>query len=267
MTKAILFRHSLELYHCTALTSNRMDTLCRRCFTRIAFRSRRTFASIATSQPSPSVPDELVNVPSEDGTAVEPEDPYKDYVRPPSIYQLAASTIISRPPILTRDLSDFEKEFFFYQRRLDKRLVKPFVRNFYFKPGTLSYDEWRTKRKDMTHYNPYSRTTGWMDEMRLGQKPYDDEDMDYDSLVKYTVSGEDISASDTEEEIAAKKVMDKPSPRETQADIANDTRSLNRKLSRTLYLLVKREARDRNIWKFPQTNLIDKENLKEVCEV
>ncbi|KAJ6263224.1 54S ribosomal protein L17 [Drechslerella dactyloides] len=236
-----------------------MDSLCRRCFTRIALRSRRPFATIAASQPPPPTLD--------GGIAAPPVDcPSEKHQRPASDYQLAASVVVSRPPILTRELTPFEKEFFFYQRRLDKRLVRPFVRGFYFKRGTLAFDEWRAKRKDMKVYDPYDRHTGWADELRYGDKPGDDEDMGYEELVKYTVSGEDISASDTEEEIAAKKTMTKPLPRETDADVAGDVRSLNRMLSRTLYLLVKRGDRADDVWKFPQANLEDKENLKQCAE-
>ncbi|KAF3294211.1 54S ribosomal protein L17 mitochondrial, variant 2 [Orbilia oligospora] len=244
-----------------------MESLCRRCFTCIAFQSRRSFASIATS--SAAAPAEPSVEPLIDLEAPEETPSYDDflpdYKRPPSSFQLAASTVISRAPLLTRELTPFETEFFFYQRRLDKRLVKPFVRNFYFKPGTLAYDEWRRKRLGMKVYNPYG-DEHWKDELRYGDSPQEDENMDYDSLVKYTVSGEDISASDTEEEIAAKKLMTKPLPRETEADLNNDTRSLNRKLSRTLYLLVKRGDRENNTWKFPQANIEGRQNLKQTAE-
>ncbi|KAK6341264.1 54S ribosomal protein L17 mitochondrial [Orbilia brochopaga] len=237
-----------------------MDSLCRRCFTRIALRSRRPFATIAASQPTPT--DGGVPIPP-----VETLDaPTEKYQRPKLDHQIAASIVVSRPPILTRDLTPFEKEFFFYQRRLDKRLVRPFVRNFYFKQGTLAYDEWRAKRKGMNVYNPYDKQDGWADELRYGDKPGDDEDMTYDDLVKFTVSGEDISASDTEEEIAAKRTMTKPLPRETEADIAGDVRSLNRMLSRTLYLLVKRGDRQEDVWKFPQANIEGTQNLKQCAE-
>ncbi|EPS38284.1 hypothetical protein H072_7974 [Dactylellina haptotyla CBS 200.50] len=242
-----------------------MESLCHRCFTRIAVRSRRGFASIATSQiPASQISTDL---PLDDEVSASEEnvDPLPGYVRPKAPYQLAAATVVSRPPMLTRDLTDFEKEFFFYQRRLDKRVVKPFTRNFYFKPGTLAYDEWRTKRKDMKVYQAWGKES-WRDEIQGKEGPADDENMDYDSLVKYTVSGEDISASDTEEEIAAKKIMGKPLPRETEADLKNDVRSLNRKLSRTLYLLVKRGDREGNAWKFPQANIVGKENLKQCAE-
>ncbi|EWC47039.1 hypothetical protein DRE_03801 [Drechslerella stenobrocha 248] len=250
-----------------------MDMLCRRCFTRITLRSRRAFATIATPSSSPSSVDlPPAELPTSDADfhaapdSDEYKDPYPGYKRPASPYQLASSVIISRAPILTRELTPFEKEFFFYQRRLDKRLVRPFVRDFYFKKGTLAFDEWKAKRRDMKLYNPHSRTDGWMDELRHGAKYADDEDMSYEDLVKYTVSGEDITAGDTDEEVAAKKTMTKPLPRETEADAAGDVRSLNRKLSRTLYLLVKRGDREEHAWKFPQANLVGTENLKQCAE-
>jgi large subunit ribosomal protein L46 len=55
--------------------------------------------------------------------------------------------------------------------------------------------------------------------------------------------------------------VERPMPRVTEADKKGDERSLDRRLDRTLYLLVKgSEGR----WEFPASALIGRENLHEV---
>jgi hypothetical protein len=54
--------------------------------------------------------------------------------------------------------------------------------------------------------------------------------------------------------------VEKPMPRITEADQKNDTKSLNRALQRTLYLLVKNKEGQ---WQFPQDRLKE-ENLHGV---
>jgi len=54
-----------------------------------------------------------------------------------------------------------------------------------------------------------------------------------------------------------------PAPRETVADQTGDVRSLNRKLDRVLYLLVKK-PREKHTWQMPQGSLEPDESLLEV---
>lgn len=54
-----------------------------------------------------------------------------------------------------------------------------------------------------------------------------------------------------------------PSPRLTEADAANDMRSLERRLDRVLYLLVKKPRKDHQ-WQMPQGGVEEKESLLEV---
>ena len=64
-----------------------------------------------------------------------------------------------------------------------------------------------------------------------------------------------------------RKVLQSPVGRTTEADRENDRRSLDRKLSRTLYLVVKRNRKDA-AWKFPQSDVVDKEeNLRDVWNI
>jgi 8-oxo-dGTP pyrophosphatase MutT (NUDIX family) len=55
-----------------------------------------------------------------------------------------------------------------------------------------------------------------------------------------------------------------PASRITDADTNNDRRSLDRKLPKSLYLIVKRNRED-NSWQFPQGKIKDEESsLREV---
>lgn len=66
------------------------------------------------------------------------------------------------------------------------------------------------------------------------------------------------------EDIAASMPF-KPASRITEADLSNDHRSLNRKLPRSLFLMVKRN-RNNHSWQFPQGQLRGEENLRQSAE-
>ncbi|CAE7371278.1 MRPL46, partial [Symbiodinium microadriaticum] len=56
-----------------------------------------------------------------------------------------------------------------------------------------------------------------------------------------------------------------PASRITAADEANDTRSLERKLSNSLFLIVKRN-RESHSWQFPQGKWLDGETMRQTAE-
>lgn len=168
-------------------------------------------------------------------------------------YGLRAGVVLSRPPLLTRDLTPFEKSFFLYQRRLNERLALPFTRYFYYPEGTPSDIAWKRKFKerqtparDIGVYNAYSKE-GWNDELLVGAEESEPEKQ-LEALLK---------DADTE-----KEKVERPMPRETEADRTGDTKSLNRKLARSLYLLVESKQGG---WEFPSASLTVKENLHQVC--
>lgn len=180
--------------------------------------------------------------------------------------------------MLTRDLPDFESSYYFYQRRLNDRLQLPFTRWFYFKKGTLADQEWKRKQAAANKYNPYG-PRGWADELLAGDSSHISEDNGYQYLVDTTVTGEEdtlrmaATRAEAAKEAEAKgepfehptEIIAKPFPRISQADLENDTKSLNRKMSRTLYLLV-RKNRDEFAWRFPQSVLVGDENLRSGAE-
>lgn len=178
--------------------------------------------------------------------------------------------VVSRPPVLTRDKTDFENAFYFYQRRLNERLALPFTPWFYYKKKTIAEAEYKKKHALAQKYNPYRE--GWKDELMVGDYRWKEHDLGYKRLVETTVTGEDATeakgGTSLEGEVAeeVKRSLEKPLPRETEADRKNDKRSLNRKLSRTLYLLVNKRGESNSTykWKFPQSDVIKPENLREV---
>lgn len=191
----------------------------------------------------------------------------------PATHKIKASVLLSRPPMLTRDLTPFEKAYFLYQRRLNERLALPFTRYFYYPRGTPGDVEWkrkvkerRTPARDIGLYNAYSREEGWHDELLVGAQESEPEHQ-MEALVK------DAEVEDTElegEEGAAdlagrkkKEKVERPMPRVTEADRMGDLKSLNRALTRTLYLVVK-EGGKRGRWGFPSSSLLVKESLHTV---
>ncbi|KAF8423647.1 putative 54S ribosomal protein L17, mitochondrial [Tirmania nivea] len=181
-----------------------------------------------------------------------------------SLYKLASSVVLSRPPVLTRDIPDFENAYYFYQRRLNERLALPFTRYFFFKKKSIAEAEYKKRQARITDkYNPYKE--GWKDELMVGDYRWKKEDFGYQEFMETTVSGDEVSET-LEGDVAGevKKSVNRPMPRTTEADLKNDTKSLDRKLSRTLYLLVKKPQKG-HAWKFPQADLIGQENLKEAA--
>ncbi|KAF2862409.1 homoserine O-acetyltransferase [Piedraia hortae CBS 480.64] len=214
-------------------------------------------------------------------TATAPQQPAQaqDHLPPVAAaktYRVVASPVLSRPPVLTRDLTSFEKAFFLYQKRLNERLALPFSRYFYYKKGTPSDPEWKrvikerkTPARDIGVYDAYGKER-WHDEVMVG-----DQTAEPSNIIKSIIrDAEGKSILDTESAKSEGKERDagqanvqtslhqmevqRPLPRVTEADAKNDVRSLSRKLDRTLYLLVKTED---SRWRFPEDRVLGRESL------
>ena len=184
-------------------------------------------------------------------------------VSPRRAYQVRAGIVLARAPIITRDLNSFERAFYFYQRRLNERLVMPFSRYFYFKSDTPADAEWKRKikerqtaAKDIGVYNAYGKE-GWNDELLVGAEESETE-YQLDALLK---DAEVPAAGSMQTGDRRTEKLPRPHSRITEADRTGDERSLERKLDRTLYLLVK-EPQGR--WRFPASELIGRESLHQV---
>ena len=181
-------------------------------------------------------------------------------------YQLKASVILSRPPLLTRDLTPFEKSYFLYQRRLNERLALPFTRYFYYQRGTPADIEWKRKMKerktparDIGVYNAYG-DEGWNDELLVGDRVSEPEEQVERLLrdAEVEVKQRDIEG---EGDVVKKEQVERPMPRVTKADEAGDKKSLNRALQKTLHLVVKSRKGE---WGFPSADLAKLESLHTV---
>lgn len=205
---------------------------------------------------------------------------------PRKAFRLSASPVISRPPLLTRELTSFEKAYFLYQKRLNERLALPFTRYFYYKKGTPTDEERKRKQearttaaRDIGMYSGYGETA-WNDEVLVGDKTGEPENqvkalimdaegkevMDAKPVGDSEADEQKISGNEKEGEGTGKTIgqsiaIERPAPRRTQADEENDVRSLNRKLDRSLYFVVK--GKDGH-WRFPEDLVYGRENLQQV---
>ncbi len=237
------------------------QSICTSCLLSLRHQRLTSTTTSAAVAPRESLPAEDVN----ESPSASPS------LSPQSVYQIQASVILSRPPILTRDLTPFEKAYFLYQRRLNERLALPFTRYFYYQRGSPGDVDWKRKIKerktparDIGVYNAYSKE-GWNDELLVGARESEPEEqieaLVRDAQVEKKEGEGNEGAASKEEEI------EKPMSRVTEADKIGDTKSLNRALTRTLYLVVKsgNGAKGRSRWGFPSSALEGKESLHTVC--
>ncbi len=227
--------------------------MCRRCRARL---ERRSYASSAAA---------VAETPSVTSKPTFPSESAAPKVR----YQLHTGVVLSRPPLITRDLHPFEKAFFLYQRRLNERLALPFTRYFYIRKGTPADIDWKRKIKqrltparDIGVYTPWGKE-GWNDELLLGasesEPEHQMEALLKDSIIVAPKKGETVS----EDQIPPVDESLRPMSRVTEADKMNDEKSLNRLLQRTLYLLVQDEKQN---WVFPTDKLIGRESFHQAAE-
>ena len=186
-----------------------------------------------------------------------------------TIYSIKASVLLSRPPVLTRELTPFEKSYFLYQRRLNERLALPFTRYFYYQKGTPGDTEWKRKIKerktparDIGVYNAYG-DEGWNDEILVGDRISEPGEQ-IERIVK-DAEGE-VKERDIQGEgaVVKKEQLERPMPRITEADRVGDLQSLNRRLERTLYLVVNNGKR---VWELPSSVLEKGESLHTVSSI
>lgn len=182
-----------------------------------------------------------------------------------------AGVVVSRPPLITPNPHPFDTAFYLYQRRLNERLVLPFSQYFHYKRGTPAFEHWRTKRRerggiaarDVGKYNAYTKES-WNDEVLMG-----DDSAQPQKIVEQLIQEEGRGSEFVGEGEAADPAL-AGLKRATQADTQNDQTSLERSLSRTLYLLVRPKLQGGSAdaatsWRFPSGDVEEKEGLKEVC--
>ncbi len=222
------------------------QSICRSCRDAI---SRRTYVAAAAAAAQTQEP-EIQSIPPVTQSS------------PSTSYAINCGVVISRPPQITRDLHPFESAFFLYQRRLNERLARPFTRYFYIKPDTPADREWKRKivhrlapARDIGRYSGYG-AWAWNDELLVGAK-----ESEMEHQIERLIEDAESSGATPEEESntpgkaqVEREPVERPMPRVTEADEKGDTKSLNRALQRTLYLLVKNKE---GKWEFPKDRVKD----------
>lgn len=167
--------------------------------------------------------------------------------------KIISSLILSRPPVILREPSSFEKAYHDYNRQLSEALQQPFPKDFYFKKGSAA--EKRFEEDQASSPQGFSAiaaaASGSASKSKAGK-------------------GKEAAApsSSPSSSAAESDAESRPLSRITKADESNDVRSLERKLDRTLYLVVKQKsAKGAAAWRFPAKALTDAkhQNLHDVA--
>lgn len=148
---------------------------------------------------------------------------------------IKAGLLLSRIPIVTPELSKLESQYYQYQSELERRLMWTFPQFFYFKRGTLSERRFLNVQKGLVPKLPGVWFPKGIPLIKFGRDTRKKQEV---NLPKE--STEEMSSSDMSRPIV-------PNPRITPADEQNNTKTLERQLSRTLYLLV----RSKEGWQLP----------------
>lgn len=155
----------------------------------------------------------------------------------------------------------------------------PFTRYFYHKADTPADADWKVKAKErnwapakeLGGYNPYDKEAGWHDELLVKDKAIVEQEHIRDLLIEDSkvraLEGKEDEAAAAEAaagtvEGQEKSLLVTPQPRRTESDVSRDLKKLDRKLDRTLYLVVKRIGGG---WGFPSAEVVGRENLHQVC--
>ncbi|KAJ1977285.1 hypothetical protein H4R35_002363 [Dimargaris xerosporica] len=169
-----------------------------------------------------------------------------------------ASVILQRSPIILPQLTPMEKYYYAYKDEIDRREAAPFPTEFNFKKGTLGERDWKLREeahkelqkqgwKSLIEHDPIVSGSPWpatVAEVRTG--------------------GGSDSAQAAPDTLPSQTDKTALASRETEADRTNDTKSLERALAQTLYLLVKK-PRDQHTWQFPQGGVESDELLHEAA--
>ncbi|KAI5956506.1 hypothetical protein KGF54_000981 [Candida jiufengensis] len=163
---------------------------------------------------------------------------------------ISSTLILSRLPIITQDLTPFQTKFYKYQSELWRRLMWTFPKWFYFKTGTMGELRYRQLNKNSVSYDPkILYPSGKPDLKHLRDRRF----RQYIKVPK-TYKEEDEMVGQDQSNIKENEISRKivPNSRITEADKLNDLKSLERKLNRTLYLIIKNKSE--NQWKLPNFN-------------
>lgn len=236
------------------------------------YSSTSTTTTTNPNAPSPNILPVTIGTSSPPADSTNAADPAPtsyapNIVHPKSLYRLRAGIILSRPPILTRAPTAFENAFYLYQKRLNERISSPFARSFYFRKDQPAGIDFAIKFEERRHV--MAREVGRL--TRHGRDAWDDEALvdngheyaspEYVRERLYTEAESRVSEDGEALSFADRLTIERPLPRETEADRTGDVRRLDRALDRTLYLVV---TDSRGRWHFPTDDVRPDEGLHEV---
>ncbi|EGG15227.1 hypothetical protein DFA_10057 [Cavenderia fasciculata] len=163
-------------------------------------------------------------------------------------YKMMASVIIERFPSLFPEPTEYEQQYLDAEMRLQQFVNRKPLRMIDICEDLPEFQVVDTKEKK-------DDRSGEVDDSELGDLKASVEKQKRDKQMQ-----EQEEEEGEYEEDFSKFV---PESRETDADKKNDRRSLERKLDKSLYLIVKRPNGE---WQFPSTIWIDGESMKNAAE-
>lgn len=169
--------------------------------------------------------------------------------------EIYTGVILSRIPIVSRDVDEFESKYYHYQSELERRLMWTFPQYYYFRKGTLSERKFLDANRGPVSYQPGVYYPKGLPDIKHNRER--------SAKQEIVVPREESASTGSRggDDNVTRPIA--PISRVTKADEQNDVKSLERKLSRTLYLLTKQD----NVWKFPVFKLSNHEStLGEVVE-
>ena len=118
--------------------------------------------------------------------------------------------------------------------------------------------ERRTPARDIGLYNGYGKEA-WNDELLVG-----DQTSEPAVQIEQLLKDAEVEVKAKEGEETKKEEVQRPMSRWTEADERGEMGNLNRLMTRTLYLLVKKRGSESR-WTFPENELLRDESLHRVC--
>ncbi|KAG5457967.1 MAG: 39S mitochondrial ribosomal protein L46-domain-containing protein, partial [Olpidium bornovanus] len=165
---------------------------------------------------------------------------------------IKAAVVLSRGPVVTRALTDFEQAYFAYRDALRLYNAAPFGTDFYFKKRTSA------ERRFLTDYDKRMKRA-----FQVAAAP--NCEPEYSAPWQAAIDDATAEQLAKEDEEAARASQYVTEPRVTEADRMGDVKSLDRALESTLYLIVKKARKDHQ-WAFPQGAVESGEGLVEVMK-
>ncbi|KAJ2391082.1 hypothetical protein H4S02_001509, partial [Coemansia sp. RSA 2611] len=158
-----------------------------------------------------------------------------------------AAMVVQRDPIVIQQATGFEAAADQYFQWLEYRSAEKFPRDFYFKPGSSAERNWAALEEQ--------RAAEWYFDM--ASKPAEKRE----EKVKQP-EGEEEEDEQLGRERSTQQQTVAVQPRTTKADATDDLQSLERRLDRTLYLVVRNSAGQ---WEFPQGTVQSDELLAQAA--